>query len=82
MRVYLRIPIARICACLCETVSRLRCTYCMRVTPTPPMVGFSANYIDARTRVLDPKPALAGPLGEPGSAFPLVWPSPFEAESA
>ena len=39
--------------------------------------GFSVNYIDARTRVLDPKPALAGPLGTPGGAFPNIWPSPF-----
>lgn len=39
--------------------------------------GFSVNYIDSRTRVLDPKPPLAGPLGTPGGAFPLVWPSPF-----
>jgi hypothetical protein len=41
--------------------------------------GFSVNYIDARTRVLDPKPALAGSLGTPGGAFPLVFPSPFAA---
>jgi len=40
--------------------------------------GFSVNFIDARTRVLSPKPPLAGPLGEPGAAFPLIWPSPFD----
>ena len=40
--------------------------------------GLSLNFVDARTRVLDPKPDLAGPLGTPGGAFPLVWPSPFE----
>jgi phytanoyl-CoA hydroxylase len=40
--------------------------------------GFSVNYIDARTRVLDPKPSLAGNIGTPGSTFPLVFPSPFE----
>lgn len=43
-----------------------------------PRRGFSANYVDARTRVLEPKPALAGPIGVPGHTFPLVWPSPFE----
>ncbi len=41
--------------------------------------GFSVNYIDARTRVLDPKPALAGPLGTPGGAFPRVFDAAFEA---
>ena len=35
--------------------------------------GFSVNYIDARTRVCSPKPALAGPLGVAGEGFPLVW---------
>lgn len=39
--------------------------------------GFSVNYIDARTRVSNPKPALAGPLGTPGGAFPLIFESPF-----
>jgi hypothetical protein len=34
--------------------------------------GFSANYVRASTRVLIPKPELAGPLGEPGTAFPDV----------
>ena len=43
-----------------------------------PRRGFSANYIDARTRVLDPKPALAGPIGVAGHTFPLVWASPFD----
>jgi phytanoyl-CoA hydroxylase len=42
--------------------------------------GFSVNYIDARTRVLDPKPALAGSLGTPGGSFPLVFPSPYAAQ--
>lgn len=36
------------------------------------------SYIDARTRVLDPKPALAGHLGTAGAAFPTVWNSPFD----
>ena len=40
--------------------------------------GFSVNFVDARTRVLDPRPALAGSLGTPGGAFPLVFPAPFE----
>jgi len=39
--------------------------------------AFSVNYIDGRTRVLKPKPALAGPIGEPGSDFPIVFESPF-----
>jgi len=39
--------------------------------------AFSANYIDARTRVLSPKPPLAGPIGKPGDSFPIVWDSPF-----
>ena len=39
--------------------------------------GFSANFVDARTRVLDPKPELAGSLGTPGGSFPIVFPSPF-----
>lgn len=39
--------------------------------------GFSVNFIDARTRVLDPKPALSGELGKPGEGFPLVMPAPF-----
>ena len=40
--------------------------------------GFSINYIDARTKVLDPKPPLAGSIGTPGSTFPIVFKSPFE----
>ena len=51
-------------------------------TTDSPRRGLSVNYIDARTRVLDPKPPLAGPLGAPGSSFPLVWPSPFAQEAA
>jgi len=39
--------------------------------------AFSANYIDARTRVLSPKPQLAGPIGKPGMSFPVIWDSPF-----
>lgn len=46
-------------------------------TTAEPRRGFSVNYIDARTRVLNPKPALAGELGIPGSDFPLVFASPF-----
>ena len=46
-------------------------------TTSNPRRGFSANYVDARTRVLDPKPPLAGPIGVPGHTFPIVWPSPF-----
>jgi len=40
--------------------------------------GFSVNYVDARTKVLDPKPPLAGSIGTPGSSFPLIFKSPFE----
>lgn len=50
-------------------------------TTDAPRRGFSVNYIDARTRVLDPKPPLAGPLGSPGTDFPLVWPSKFDEEA-
>jgi ectoine hydroxylase-related dioxygenase (phytanoyl-CoA dioxygenase family) len=39
--------------------------------------GFSANFVDSRTRVLNPLPALAGSLGTPGGAFPSVFESPF-----
>ena len=42
-----------------------------------PRRGFSINYVDARTRVLNPLPALAGNLGTPGGSFTLVFPSPF-----
>ena len=38
--------------------------------------GFSVNFIDARTRVLSPKPADAGELGKAGEGFPMV----FEAQ--
>ena len=40
--------------------------------------GFSCNYIDARTRVLDPKPSDAGDLGRPGEGFPVVFESKFD----
>lgn len=46
-------------------------------TTDAPRRGFSVNYIDARTRVMDPKPAGAGDLGTPGTSFPEVMPSPF-----
>lgn len=49
-------------------------------TTAAPRRGFSVNYIDSRTRVLDPKPEGAGPLGTAGSSFPLVFPSPFDLE--
>jgi len=42
-----------------------------------PRRGFSVNYVDARTRVSDPKPPLAGILGIPGTGFPVVFPAPF-----
>jgi len=39
--------------------------------------GFSANFVDLRTRVLDPLPSLAGSLGTPGGSFPVIFESPF-----
>ncbi len=48
----------------------------INTTPTARR-GFSVNYIDSRTRVLNPKPELSGSLGTPGGSFPLVFPSPF-----
>jgi len=45
-----------------------------------PRKAFSVNYIDGRTRVLSPRPALAGDLGKDGQAFPVVWDSPFSSQ--
>lgn len=39
--------------------------------------GFSVNFVDARTRVCDPKPEGAGELGAPGTGFPIIMPAPF-----
>lgn len=39
--------------------------------------GFSVNYIDGRTKVLNPKPELSGSLGTPGGSFPIVFSAPF-----
>lgn len=44
--------------------------------------GFSVNYIDGRTRVLNPKPAMSGVLGTPGGSFPRVFPSPYANQQA
>lgn len=41
--------------------------------------GFSVNYIDSRTRVLDPKPADAGDLGTPGDGFPVIFEPQYAA---
>ena len=38
---------------------------------------YDGSYIDARTRSLNPKPALAGHLGTAGAGFPIVWNSTF-----
>jgi len=46
-----------------------------------PRRGFSVNYIDARTRVLDPKPDLAGELGKPGQSFFVLFDSPFKDDN-
>jgi len=40
-------------------------------------LAFSCNYVDARTRVLNPKPPLAGPIGTPGNNFPIIFESSF-----
>jgi len=36
--------------------------------------GFSANFVDARTRVCAPRLPGAGPIGTTGEAFPELWP--------
>jgi len=38
-----------------------------------PRWAFSCNYIDARTKVLNPKPLDAGPIGIAGQSFPIVF---------
>lgn len=40
-------------------------------------LGFSANYIDQRTRMLNPKPADASPLANVECMFKTIFPSPF-----
>lgn len=46
------------------------------VNTTPaPRRGFSANFVDARTRVVEPRLPGAGPIGETGKTFPVLWPS-------
>jgi ectoine hydroxylase-related dioxygenase (phytanoyl-CoA dioxygenase family) len=35
--------------------------------------GFSANFVDARTRVTDPRLPGAGSIGITGQTFPLLW---------
>jgi len=40
-----------------------------------PRWAFSANFIDGRTRVLNPKPYDAGSIGIPGQSFPLIFDS-------
>jgi hypothetical protein len=47
-------------------------------TTSNPRRGFSVNYIDGRTKVLDPKPEGSGPIGVPGDSFPVVFPSKFD----
>ena len=42
-----------------------------------PRMGLTVNYTDARTRVLDPKPACAGALGVPGETFRVVFPGAY-----
>lgn len=42
-------------------------------TTQEPRRGFSANFVDARTRVCDPRLPGAGPIGETGKTFPVLW---------
>lgn len=42
-------------------------------TTGAPRRGFSANFIDARTRVTDPRLPGAGSIGETGKTFPVLW---------
>lgn len=50
--------------------------------PTPgSRRGLSVNYIDSRTKVLDPKPELAGELGRPGQSFHVLFESPFHTKA-
>ena len=42
-----------------------------------PRLAFSCNYIDGRTKVLNPKPQDSGPIGQPGQSFPIFF-EPFE----
>eukprot|EP01084_Bolivina_argentea_P028048 52169_1 len=45
-----------------------------------PRWGFSANYTDGRTKVLNPKPKDSGPIGTPGQSFKVIFPSPFASK--
>ena len=42
-------------------------------TTTEPRRGFSANFVDSRTKVCEPRLPGAGLIGETGKAFPLLW---------
>ena len=64
------------------------CVAASRSAPVPPFfcspylfaplqTPCSVNYIDARTRVLNPKPADSGDLGKPGEGFPLIFPATY-----
>ena len=43
-------------------------------------LAFSVNYVDGRTRCLDPWPALGGTLGVPGTGFPEIFPSIYASQ--
>ena len=42
-------------------------------TTDAPRRGFSANFVDSRTRVCDPRLPGAGSIGETGKTFPVLW---------
>ena len=42
-------------------------------TTAEPRRGFSANFVDARTRMCAPRLAGAGTIGNTGEAFPVLW---------
>ena len=42
-------------------------------TTTEARRGFSANFVDARTKVVEPRLPGAGLIGETGKSFPLLW---------
>jgi len=43
-----------------------------------PRRALSFNYCDGRTKVLDPKPELAGLIGKPGESFDIIFHSRFK----
>ena len=58
----------------------VHCSGVNRGAEGKPRRAFSVNFVDSRARVMDPKPPLAGAIGEPGQGFFEVFASPFEGE--